>query len=284
MLHLITYATPRFRLRQHILGWSAVANGVVTKATHWNTESLLKAGFSEKCPDLSLAERGSAFWAWKPFIIQHHLQRAQEGDFIVYCDVGRIYPFKQLDSSLAPLLAWMEQHQTHILPGISIPWHGPMSAWTKRAAFVATQMDRPECHAATPIQASFSIWKASPQALEFCNEWLNLACQRALISDDPSAAPLTELPDFRENRHDQALLSLCCMRHGIKGIDLGQTMPTLDTRNPCAISQWLTPKQTRRSPVGILLAAIVPLLEASERLLKSVALYRFSHRKPNPNS
>jgi hypothetical protein len=47
-----------------------------------------------------------------------------------------------------------------------------------------TGMDRQDVHASSPVQASFSIWRTSPNSLRFVTRWLNLCSQRPLISDD----------------------------------------------------------------------------------------------------
>lgn len=236
-IHLVTYATPRFRLRQVLLGWSTKLNHVVDTVSHWTPEMLLDAGFEGRCKDIKLTERGSGFWAWKPFIIDAKLREVPDGDLVFYCDVGRLYPFKLLDQPLAPYVRWMDEHGQDVMPGVYIPWDGATSVWTKREALVATGMDRPEIHAASPVQASFSIWRASARGREFASHWLDLCARRALVSDDPSRDGLTELPEFRGHRHDQALLSLCCIREGITGLDLGLEKPAIDTRHPSQVSR-----------------------------------------------
>ena len=95
-IHLVTFASPRFKLRQVILGWSAKFNHVVDTVTHWDPAKLVAAGFGERCSGINLQERGSGYWAWKPFIIQHALEGLDDGDIVFYCDVGRRYPFKTL--------------------------------------------------------------------------------------------------------------------------------------------------------------------------------------------
>ncbi len=238
-IHLVTYATPRFLLRQLVLGASARLNHVADTVTSWTPEMLRDAGFEDRCKEIKLSERGSGFWAWKPFIIAAKLREVPEGDLVFYCDVGRHYPFKKLAGSIAPLRAWMATHQQTILPGLRIPWKGPMSMWTKRDAYVLTGMDSPEVHAAIPLQASFSLWTASETSRAFVAEWLDLASRRALISDDPSTCGVPELPDFHDHRHDQSLLTLCCLKHGLKGLDIGNQMPPIDTQHPSEIARWI---------------------------------------------
>jgi hypothetical protein len=266
-IHLVSYATPQFRHRQIILGLSARLNKVVDTVTAWTTERLKSEGFAERIPDIGLDERGSGFWSWKPFIIQKRLKEVTDGDIVFYCDVGRIYPFKLLDQSVASYLRWMEESRQDVMPGIEIPWNGPMIRWTKRDALVAMDMDTPQIHVAAPIQASFSIWRVSPYSRALVSEWLELCRQRQLVSDDPSVTPGGEHGDFQENRHDQALLSLLCMKKGVKGLSLGPRRPGYDFRNPSRVSEFLFGDQVGRAGWGFLRAALAPL-EVLERCLR----------------
>ena len=268
-IHLVTYATRRFRHRQLILGWSARLNRVADTVTNWTPELLCKVGFEDRCKDINLSERGSGFWAWKPFIIDAKLREVQDGDLVLYCDVGRLYPFKLLDQPLAPYVRWMNEHGQDVMPGIEIPWDGPNSAWTKREALVATGMDRPEVHSANPIQASFSLWRASDTSRSLLSQWLDLCASRPLISDDPSRRELQELPDFRAHRHDQALLTLCCMRDGIVPLHIGNDRPDFDCRNPSEVSRHQF-GDTPCTPTGLgrLLRAAVRLIANIEQSLR----------------
>lgn len=237
-LHLVTYATGIFLLRQWFLGKSALANRVVDTVTNWTPAKLIAAGFGNRAPEISLASRGSGYWAWKPFIIEHQLAKVADGDLVLYCDVGRRNNFKLLNRSLGPLIDWMDQQQQDVLPGLLIPWKGPMSMWTKRDAFVFTNMDTAEAHAATPIQASFSLWRASPESRALAARWMDLCAQPRLVNDEKGASGLSELPDFTDHRHDQSLLTLCCLERGIKGLDFGKSMPPIDTQHPSEVSAW----------------------------------------------
>jgi hypothetical protein len=236
-IHLVTYATPRFRLRQWLLGVSARLNGVVDTVSSWSPRELLAAGFEDRCKDIKLSERGSGFWAWKPFIIDAKLREVPDGDLVFYCDVGRLYPFKLLDQSLRPFLDWMEEQGQDVMPGVEIPWDGPNLAWIKREVLVAIGMDRPEVHSAAPIQASFSLWRAGSRSRDFVGSWLDACSHREWVSDDPSREGLVEHPGFRAHRHDQALLSLGCLAAGIRGLTIAETKPRIDTRHPSQVSR-----------------------------------------------
>jgi hypothetical protein len=263
-IHLVTFATPRFRHRQLFLGWSALANGVANSVTHWKPKKLLAAGFENQCPRIKLSERGSGFYAWKPFIIKKTLAESPEGDIVFYCDVGRIFPYKLLSGSLQVFLDWMQKHEQTVMPGINIPWDGPMSKWTKRDAFISMSMDSPQVHSSSPIQASFSIWINCLASKEIVAEWMNLSTQRQLISDDPSVMGLPELSDFKEHRHDQSLMSLVCLKRYIKGIDLGCDMPSIDAKHPSIVTEFLNGKTSASTAKGRLVAGLASVVERLE--------------------
>ena len=266
--HLVTFATPRFRHRQLFLGWSALANKVVDSVTHWTPDKLLAAGFENRCPTIRLTERGSGFYAWKPFIIQKKLEVAPEGDIVFYCDVGRTFPYKLLSSSLQVFLDWMKTHKQSIMPGIQIPWGGPMSMWTKRDAFVVTSLDTPSIHAAAPIQASFSIWINNRESKDISSEWMTLAGNRQMISDDLRQSSLPELPDFHEHRHDQSLLSLVCIKRGFQGIDLGVDEPIFDPKHPTEVTTFLNGYTSEPTLGGKLVARFSSGIEKLEKIAR----------------
>lgn len=263
-IHLVTFASSRFRHRQFLLGWSALANRVANSVTHWTPKKLLAAGFENRCPGIRLSERGSGYYSWKPFIIQKKLEEAPEGDSVFYCDVGRTFPYKLLSRSLQVFLDWMQKHEQTVMPGIKIPWGGPMSMWTKRDAFVSMSMDSPQVHSSSPFQASFSMWINNPNSRNIINEWMALSADRRMISDDPSKLGFPELPDFYEHRHDQSLLSLVCLKHGIQGMDIGCDMPPIDAKHPSEVAKLLSGKTGDFTAQGRLAAGLASVVEKLE--------------------
>lgn len=219
-------------------------------------------------PDISLAERGSGFWAWKPFIILKALESIAEGETVLYCDAGRKYPYILIDTPLDPFLSWMEEQKQSIMPGVCIPWNGPMSVWTKHDAFAGSGVDGESIRRAAPIQASFSLWRNKETTREFVREWLSCCVQRQLISDDPSVCVQTEAPDFKAHRHDQSLLNLCCHKHGIKGIEIGTREPTWNERDPSHVLQHVFGADSRTTTLGKAIALVARPIQAVEQTLR----------------
>jgi hypothetical protein len=267
-VHLVTYATPRFRHRQLLLGKSARLNHVADTATAWTSRELIRAGFAERCPNISLTERGSGFWAWKPFIIDAKLKEVPDGDIVFYCDIGRTYPYKLLEHPIDLFVDWMDYNEQDIMPGVFAPWDGSIGNWTKRSALKAFGLDQQKIHQLPPVQASFSVWRASKHSREFCKVWLEACSHRDLISDDPGTDNVQEHPSFRAHRHDQALLTLCCLKEGLKAFDIGCQKPSFDAKNPTAIiSCRLCPKNGIHFS-GKLIRQTAHLCEFFERILR----------------
>ncbi len=236
-IRLVNYGTPAYGARQRLLGLSARAVGAVDETSAWNPRRLLQHGFAERCPYIPLHERGGGWWTWKPYVILAELKSMNDDDWLVYCDVGRSYPIKLLDRPLTPLLDWCAKHGQSALPGVHIPWFGPMRVWTKRDAFVLTGTDEERYHEAIPIQASFSCWRACKESRLFVEEWLDLCSDRRLVTDDPNTCGKENLSGFREHRHDQSLLTLLCMQRGLRGLALSEARPTYDEKNPTEVAR-----------------------------------------------
>lgn len=270
-IHLASFATRIFLPRQWFLTKSAVSNRICDEATSWRMKDLIEAGFPQRAPRISLRSRGAGYWAWKPFIIEHHLRRMPDGDILLYCDVGRRNAFKLLHRPLDPYLEWMDQARQDVMPGVRIPWKGPMSMWTKRDAFVQTGMDHADAHTACPIQASFSLWRAGDASRGLAMEWMDWCADPDLVGDDRGKCRLPELPDFRDHRHDQSLLTLLCLKHGIDGLDLGLEMPQIDTQHPSEVSDWkFHPAPTPGAPSGKSLLAAATVCGWIERSIRKL--------------
>ncbi len=262
---LTTFATGLHAPRQWALHYSALRSGAVDRGERWNPKRLAKAGFSETCPEISLADPGAGYWVWKPFIILKTLEKIGEGDLVLYCDVGRSYPWKQLNRGMGRLNAWMDERGQDVFPGVLIPWHGPMSDWTKRAAFRETESDEPRFHSATPVQASFSLWRKTPRSEQLATDWLHLCRRRALVSDEGAGDPDAERPGFKGHRHDQSLWSILCLREGLQAFDAGPCEPNYDAKNPAEIARVMG-EPARALPQWF--TTVIALLSGIERILR----------------
>jgi hypothetical protein len=223
---LVTYAgaadrSDRFwSQRQRHLNRTALRNGF-DAVVPWSPSTLRRTGFYARNRAILDRERGSGYWAWKPYIIYRALRRAPPGSTIVYWDVGRAHrgnPRRghRFRRPIDLLIEWSEVHNAGILPGVYIPEHGPNRRWTKRDCFVLMGCDSPRYWEHPQVQASFSLWRRSEQAIALVHEWMMHCTDPRLVTDDANTCGLPDLSDFVDHRHDQSVLTNLVLKHGLR--------------------------------------------------------------------
>ena len=177
-------------------------------------------------------KRGAGYWLWKPYLIDRVMSKLQDGDYLVYADAGVEfidnirYVIDRMDQDV-----WLFGNNW---------WH---EHWCKRDVIDAIcpledilKERGAACVNATgdglgwgffgkQVQASVIVLRVSDCSRQFVAEWLKWCLHRErfstictdewryLIDDSPSKAP--NHPEFREHRHDQALLTTLAYREGI---------------------------------------------------------------------
>lgn len=173
------------------------------------------------------ATRGCGYWAWKPLFLYYHMFRywfgpvVKEGDIIIYADAGIEF--------IAPVSHIIDRMDQDIFL-FGNNWEH--AHWCKRdvieevwPTFANAPMDRPwnaVADSATwlrfgkQVQASVIFFRVSDYTRKFVKEWLDWCLFEGgrLIDDSPSRLP--NHPEFREHRHDQAILTTMAYREGIK--------------------------------------------------------------------
>ncbi len=278
MIRLVSYAGRSvYRIRQRLLGRSALASGAAQEVVEWNRPKLLAHGFARRCPSISLSEPGGGYYAWKPYIIEAELQALRDGDWLFYCDVGRVYPIKLIDRPVARLIRWAEERGQSCLPGVLIPWHGDMKKWTKRDAFVLTGCDEPRFHDAIPVQASFSLWKACEESRQLATDWMNWCSDRRLVSDDANTCGKDNFDGFVEHRFDQCLLSLLCIQRGIQALSIGERKQPYEEKNPAMVARAMG-EETSTGVVLSIIRAVTQLYGGVERIPRIWTGWRYRRR------
>ena len=63
--------------------------------------------------------------------------------------------------------------------------------------------------------ATIQIYKKNDYTVKFIQEWLYYCQDKRIVTDDKNTQGMPNYPDFRENRHDQSVLSLLIKKHGL---------------------------------------------------------------------
>ena len=87
--------------------------------------------------------------------------------------------------------------------------------WTKRDAFILLGVDMPFYSETYQYMAGIQVYKKSKYTEKFLEELLYYSQDKRLITDDPNTQGLKNYLNFKDNRHDQTILSLLIKKYGI---------------------------------------------------------------------
>ena len=208
----ITYATRPFRRSARELKVSARRYGLDT-VIHSPRSRVVRA-LRKRHPEIMSAKVGAGYWLWKPALILDALHRANDGDVVLYTDAAATMisdPQPMLSLADTQPIVLFEQGRE---PGSS-PTH-PMRAWTKRDCFVLLNADGPPFWDSQALTATFQVYRACGLSRRFVREWFEACQDRRILTDDPNTSGLPDFPEFRAHRHDQSVLSILAIRHGVR--------------------------------------------------------------------
>lgn len=193
--HLISYATPNMSISADILKQSALKNGV-DKCYIWGRAALEQTEFYTENKELLDQPRGSGYWAWKPYLILDMMNRLPDNEIVIYSDAGI-----ELVNNVNHIISRM-QEDIWLFGNLWQHVH-----WCKAATICNLLSNDYLNYGGLQTQASVLFVRNSPQSRSFIGSWMEWCCDKYLIDDSPSHIP--NHPEFREHRHDQAIL--CCM-------------------------------------------------------------------------
>jgi len=185
------------------------------------------------------SERGHGFWKWKPQVIlaimegdgSPFLKPLNDGDILIYADAG-----VEFIEPVSIVIDRMDQ-DIWLFGNETLHRH-----WCKRDIIDAVWKITPKNGSDQgrtaswdrfdkQVQASVIFFRVNDYTRAFVKEWLDwclysvktytevdgyktIKSEHFLIDDSPSVAP--NHPEFKENRHDQAILTTLAYREGIK--------------------------------------------------------------------
>ena len=210
MIRLITFTDENMTIAADKLDKSAREHGADDVAIytpenldgHFMTSSLL--------PILE-GSRGYSWWIWKPYIILGHMMVAcKEGDILIYSDAGQ-----EIKASLKAIVNAMDEDIMFFTNGFQ------HSHWCKKEVAKSINhqysFDNAEFNSSYPsfkqVQASFIIFHVTDKVKEFVKEWYAWSLMPGMIDNTPRG---DQFPEFREHRHDQAILTCLQIKYGYK--------------------------------------------------------------------
>ena len=157
--------------------------------------------------------RGFGYWCWKPQVILQSLRQINEGDILIYADIGcEFVPHKAKS-----LLEKLQNLTNNDIMGFSLPYKE--REWSKNDIFRHFGAENnPKFTESSQIAATIIFMKKSAKTIQIITEWLDIFKNHwNLVDDSPSKTPNHK--DFRENRHDQSIWSMINKKYGLKNFD-----------------------------------------------------------------
>jgi hypothetical protein len=210
---LINYADRGFAQSQKLNTETGLVIGGLQRAIPYNRADL-DPEFSERHKDVLARERGAGYWIWKPYITLRTLkQEMDEGDVLFYSDSGCFFM-----ASVAPLIDHcVKRTDKPILLFGGDPAFSNRR-YTKRDCLHYMGADREPFLSLPQSISTFFIMRKTPFTIGFVEEWQRLAEDPRLLTDDANVCGLPNHADFVNHRHDQSILSLLGVKHGISVI------------------------------------------------------------------
>jgi len=201
VVNLVTYASSDMSRSQQICIASALRHGA---AKSWEYHDVAPA-FREKNASIFSQPRGAGYWLWKPYVVDHVLGQIPDGELLVYVDSG-----VEVLEDLSPLVDLLSRDLLLFSSGYL------HRQWCKGDVLRRFSLEWPACEmeGKEQVQASVLLLRASAGSRDFVAKWLQICQEPGMIDDSPSVTP--NAPDFREHRHDQAILSCLAHAHGLE--------------------------------------------------------------------
>jgi len=195
MIILINYANKGFINSRKSLNKTAIDTGEINKVIEYNSTDI-DPEFIYKNEKIFSSPRGAGFWLWKPYLILKTLEQIRDNDILVYSDCGIVFV-----SSIENYVRFMNG-SFMLFQHIDCIEH----EYTKSDTFeLLNCRNNSEITNTSQLYASFSIWKKNENSIAFLKEWIRYCENYHCISDEPSIIP--NAPTFKDNRHDQSIMS-----------------------------------------------------------------------------
>lgn len=205
--------------------------GIFDGRTRIMDEKNLDEDFCLRMKDRMIMEsRGFGYWCWKPQVIWQVLREMDDGDILLYVDIGchlNVNGLSRLkEYGLLALKYGVVGFQFRPL-GEAAQYdytkHFYLERqWTKMDLLNYFRVaDNESVTSSGQVQGCVAVFHNCLATRELVNSWRNVYFDHfELVNDSPSKAG--NFPDFQENRHDQSVFSLLCKTRGACLLSCGE--------------------------------------------------------------
>lgn len=202
MTRLITFTDSNMTIAADICVASALNNNV--QETKIFGPKDIDAKFRKANAAILDQSRGCGYWLWKPYFIDLELKKMKDGDILIYCDAG-----VEIVNNVNHIIDRMD-NDIFLFGNMFKHEH-----WCK-GGVIEDMFPSNRANYDKQVQASVIFIRNSETSRMLIAGWLK-DCQRpGFIDDSPMGFP--NHPEFKEHRHDQAILT--CIWYRWTGPDL----------------------------------------------------------------
>lgn len=164
--------------------------------------------------------KGYGYWCWKPQVIFQTLCKMNDGDILLYMDLGSHLNVSGKDR-LMNYIDCVRKSDTGILAFRS-PIHLERKL-TKMDVFCFFNVEKDELYtSSTQIEATHIFIRKCKTSVDFVKEWLQvLYVNPQLFMDTISHLP--EFAEFEAHRHDQSVFSILAKKYRIETLSTDDT-------------------------------------------------------------
>jgi len=212
MITCITYADRKYKRAGKLNLETALNNGAsdvqlygpqdvdfLFKVLHWKV-------YYGRYSAVKFKRRGAGYWIWKPYVIKKALGKMNKDDILIYSDACSVYV-----NSIKPLIETFKRDNLDLMV---FSLTTKEKKYSKKDALILLNVDEDKYIETNQRMATFVVLKNSDKSRTFVDEWLKYACDYRIITDSKSRLG-AEYSEFKENRHDQTILSLLSKKMNI---------------------------------------------------------------------
>ena len=202
MIQIVTFTDSQMTQSADLCVRSARKHGA-DNALIWTQDALRQTEFYQQNKTLLDQPRGCGYWCFKPYIISVAMTCLIDVDVLIYSDAG-----VEFIDNVNHIIDRMDQ-DIFLFANNCDHAH-----WCKRDIIEEIMPKIGWEFFDWQVQASVIFFRVNDKTRAFVKEWLDYCLVPGLIDDSPSKAP--NHPEFRENRHDQAILTTLAYREGYR--------------------------------------------------------------------
>ena len=205
-IHFITYANHIFNEAKERLVKEADFFNVFSTINGLGPEDLPKEDF-EKYKDILNMRRGGGYWIWKHIIFKETFKRLKDGEYLVYLDSG-CYLNKQGKERFYEYINLLENSNYGIL---NFQQSCLEKEWTTKEIFEIFEIDTNSEHANSgQYWAGGTILKKNEHSIKCLDYVSEIISKNPQLITDHYNNNGRQIKEFRDNRHDQSIISLVC--------------------------------------------------------------------------